>query len=129
MPFLVGVKCCGFYLYGTPLIYTQEVRGEEGRSSLRPSGDPFHSNSYVNLDSALDNDGDVLFLPRISSVNPPLGNGFQNFDELNRRGSFNYLHENIDEETMQDPVLQRMPLLKNISRRNLIPVRRRMRRT
>ena len=22
LPFLVGVKCCGFYLYGTPLIYT-----------------------------------------------------------------------------------------------------------
>ena len=122
MPFLVGVKSCGFYLYGTPLIYTQEVRGEDGRSSLRPSGGiNFNSNSYVNLDSAIE-DGDVLFLPRISSVNPPLGNGFNNFDELNRRGSFNYLHENIDEETMRDPVLQRMPLLKNISRRNLIPV-------
>ena len=22
LPFLVGIKCCGFYLYGTPLIYT-----------------------------------------------------------------------------------------------------------
>ena len=105
LPFLVGVKSCGFYLYGTPLIYTQEVRDEQGRSSLRPSNDiNFNSNSYVNLDSAIE-DGDVLFLPRISSVNPPLGNGFNNFDELNRRGSFNYLHENIDEETMRDPVL------------------------
>lgn len=25
LPFLVGIKSCGFYLYGTPLIYTQEV--------------------------------------------------------------------------------------------------------
>ena len=105
LPFLVGVKSCGFYLYGTPLIYTQEVRDEQGRSSLRPSNDiNFNSNSYVNLDSAIE-DGDVLFLPRISSVNPPLGSGFNNFDELNRRGSFNYLHENIDDETMRDPVL------------------------
>ena len=28
LPFLVGVKSCGFYLYGTPLIYTWEVRDE-----------------------------------------------------------------------------------------------------
>ena len=25
LPFLVGVKCFGFYIYGTPLIYTQEM--------------------------------------------------------------------------------------------------------
>lgn len=63
-----------------------------------------------------------LAIPRFSSVCPPAGTGFENFDTLNRRGTFNYLHENIDEETLRDPVMQRMPLLKNISRRNLIPV-------
>ena len=68
------------------------------------------------------NDSDGFSLPRFSSVNPAAGIGFKNFDQLNRRGTFNYLHENIDEETMRDPVLQRMPILKNISRRNLIPV-------
>ena len=25
LPLIVGVKSCGFFLYGTPLIYTQEV--------------------------------------------------------------------------------------------------------
>ena len=71
----------------------------------------------------MESEEDGLFnLPRLSAVNPPEGNGFHNFDSLNRRGSFNYLHDNIDEETMRDPVLQRMPILKNIGQRNLIPV-------
>jgi hypothetical protein len=25
LPLLAGVQCAGFFLYGTPLIYTQEV--------------------------------------------------------------------------------------------------------
>ena len=82
-----------------------------------------NTGSIVNMDSDGYISDDFGFsLPRFSSVNPPAGSGYQNFDQLNRRGSFNYLHDNIDEETLRDPVLQRMPLLKNISRRNLIPV-------
>ena len=80
--------------------------------------------SIVNVAESTDEnmEGDGFCLPRFSSINPAAGVGFQNFDSMNRRGTFNYLHENIDEETMRDPVLQRMPILKNISRRNLIPV-------
>ena len=128
LPLLVGVKSCGFYLYGTPLIYTQEVRGGADRTSFRNSGlaenmlGQLGSGSFVNMESVEGHDSEVFSLPRFSSVNPPEGGGFQAFDQLNRRGSFNYLHENIDEETMRDPVLKRMPLLKNINRRNLIPV-------
>ena len=82
------------------------------------------SSSIVNLDSEMHISDDIIgfSLPRFSSVCPPAGTGFENFETLNRRGTFNYLHENIDEETLRDPVMQRMPLLKNVSRRNLIPV-------
>ena len=62
------------------------------------------SGSIVNIESE-ENDSDGFSLPRFSSINPAAGVGFQNFDTLNRRGTFNYLHENIDEETMRDPVL------------------------
>ena len=79
------------------------------------------SGSLVNMDSD-GNDSDGFSLPRFSSINPAAGVGFQNFDSMNRRGTFNYLHDNIDEETMRDPILQRMPILKNINRRNLIPI-------
>ena len=126
LPLLVGVKCCGFYLYGTPLIYTQEVKGET-RGSIRQSAENFGGGGYlgtgsmVNMDSEGFDDG-LFNLPKLSSINPPEGGGFLNFDQLNRRGSFNYLPDNIDEETMRDPVLQRMPILKNIGQRNLIPV-------
>ena len=112
LPFIVGIKCCGFYLYGTPLIYTQEVKGEQ-RGSMRASAQNPFSGSIVNMASP-EEDGEFT-LPRFSSVCPP-GVG----DEEYRRGSF--LHENIDDETMSDPVMQRMPILKNITRRNLIPV-------
>lgn len=60
--------------------------------------------SIVNVDSVED-EADGFCLPRFSSINPAAGVGFQNFDSMNRRGTFNYLHENIDEETMRDPVL------------------------
>lgn len=59
--------------------------------------------SIVNIESE-ENDSDGFSLPRFSSINPAAGVGFQNFETLNRRGTFNYLHENIDEETMRDPV-------------------------
>ena len=120
LPYLVGIKCCGFYLYASPLIYTQEFAGGENRNSFGGFQN-VNPGSFVNMDSD-GNDSDGFSLPRFSSVNPAAGIGFKNFDQLNRRGTFNYLHENIDEETMRDPVLQRMPILKNISRRNLIPV-------
>lgn len=79
--------------------------------------------SIVNVESEVFVDplSDNFVLPRFSSVNPPEVGGVSNLDHL-RRGSFNYLHDNIDEETMRDPVLQRMPLLKNLTKRNLIPV-------
>ncbi len=80
--------------------------------------------SIVNIDSESHVfDTETFSLPRISSVCPPElgGNYAANLEKL-RRGSFGYLHENIDEETMRDPVLQKMPLMKNITRRNLIPV-------
>lgn len=82
------------------------------------------SGSIVNIESeshVLDSEN--FTLPRFSSVNPleAGGNYAANIEKL-RRGSFGYLHENIDDDTMKDPILQRMPLMKNISRRNLIPV-------
>ena len=129
LPLLVGVKCCGFYLYGTPLIYTQEMKGES-RESFRAStvGDHqlagFGSSAVVNMDSETcypDPFSDNFILPKFSSVNPVDAGNYPQMEQF-RRASFGYLHDNIDEDTMRDPVLQRMPLLKNLSRRNLIPV-------
>lgn len=134
LPLLVGVKCCGFYLYGTPLIYTQDMKGENGRDSkvnLRASANgaenvlrSFGASAFNQVDSDMyypDPFAENFTLPKFSSVNPLEAANYPSMEQL-RRSSFGYLHENIDEDTMRDPVLQRMPLLKNLSRRNLIPV-------
>lgn len=38
------------------------------------------------------------------------------------KGKFDYLHENIDDDNLNDPALQMMPLLKHITKKNLIPI-------
>lgn len=127
LPLLVVVKCYGFVLYGTPLIYTQEMRSSDnlGGSFKGPHLDaprePFISNlnSIVNVDFS-DASSDGITLPRFSSVNQIAAGGLSQINQ--RKGSFAYLHENIEEETLKDPLLQRMPLLKGLSRKNLIPV-------
>jgi hypothetical protein len=48
LPFLVGVKCYGFYLYGTPLIYTQELDSDDNNSMDR-SGYEMSDNSDFDL--------------------------------------------------------------------------------
>ena len=87
LPLLVGVKCNGFYLYGTPQIYTQEVKGDRGSIRVSDAANGFFSGnplgtlngagSMVNVES----EGEEMFhLPRISSVCAPEGVGFTNFD-------------------------------------------------
>lgn len=38
------------------------------------------------------------------------------------KGKFDYLHENIDDDNLNDPALQLMPLLKQVTKKNLIPI-------
>lgn len=83
LPFLVGIKCCGFYLYGTPLIYTQEMKGERKDSWRVNAGATgasaehtlarFGSSAGVNMESDTlypDPFSDNWSLPNFSSVNP-----------------------------------------------------------
>ena len=57
LPLLVGVRCFGFYLYGTPLIYTQEIN-------------PIQTNLDQDDFSDMDTISDDLELPRFGSVTP-----------------------------------------------------------
>ena len=41
---------------------------------------------------------------------------------MKKQSSFAYLHENIDENKLNDPLMKKMPILKNIGKKNLIPV-------
>jgi len=38
------------------------------------------------------------------------------------KGKFDYLHDNIEDENLNNPLLQMMPLLKHITKKNLIPI-------
>lgn len=62
-----------------------------------------------------------MTLPKFSSVVPGAV-GFEDFKERVRQGSFAYLHDNIEDDKLRDPMLERMPILKNVSQKNLIPV-------
>lgn len=125
-PLLAGVKCCGFYLYGTPLIYTQEVQQslDENANNLNNRAaditgqTPFEQ--VQNNESLSEEEGFLLDLPRFSSVTP--GVGQINLAQIQRHPSFAYLHDNIEEDLLNDPCMKRMPILKNILRRNLIPI-------
>lgn len=56
-------------------------------------------------------------LPRMGSCVPEF-----NYSHFKERQSFEYLHENIDDENLRDPTLEVMPILKNISKKNLVPI-------
>ena len=77
--------------------------------------------SIENLCDLLDESYEEVTLPKFSSVAP----GSFDFDNLKdrvRQGSFAYLHDNIDDDKLRDPMLERMPILKNVTQKNLIPV-------
>ena len=67
----------------------------------------------------MDTISDDFELPRFGSVNPT---SFVDFDTMKKQNSFAYLHDNIDENKLNDPLMKRMPILKNIGKKNLIPV-------
>ena len=73
LPFLAGVKCNGFYLYGSPLIYTQEVidEGRPSRISIKQpnltENNPF---SIENLCDLIEDSFEEITLPKFSSVIP-----------------------------------------------------------
>ena len=117
LPLLVGVKCCGFYLYGTPLIYTQDLKGGEGRESNNLRGSAAGAENVMGrfgssmINNPLESEtyypdpfSENFVLPKFSSVNPLEAANYPSVEQL-RRGSYGYLHENIDEDTMRDPIL------------------------
>lgn len=77
--------------------------------------------SIDNLCDLLEESCEEVTLPRFSSVMPG-SLDFDNFKERVRQGSFAYLHDNIDDDKLRDPMLERMPILKNVTQKNLIPV-------
>ena len=83
LPFLAGVKSSGFYLYGTPLIYTQEII-EEGRPSRisvkNPNLTENNPFSIENLCDLVDDSWEEITLPKFSSVIPGTVN-FEGFRE------------------------------------------------
>ncbi len=77
--------------------------------------------SIDNLCDLIEESYEEVTLPKFSSVAPGLVE-FDHFKGRMRQGSFNYLHDNIDDDKLRDPLLERMPILKNVTQRNLIPV-------
>ena len=77
----------------------------------------------TNLDledfSDMDTISDDLELPRFGSVTP---GSIVEVQTMKKQSSFAYLHENIDENKLNDPLMKKMPILKNIGKKNLIPV-------
>jgi hypothetical protein len=65
--------------------------------------------------------GDFVSLPRISSAGGKVDRKSMKSAMTNVLSTFSYLHSNIKEETLKDPMFNMMPILKNIARRNLIP--------
>lgn len=57
LPLLAGVQCAGLFLYGTPIIYTQEVQEKKSLSAAK---------SDVNVKDDLFD----FFLPRLGSCVP-----------------------------------------------------------
>jgi hypothetical protein len=116
LPLLVGVQCAGFLLYGTPLIYTQEIVQDRAGSMAMNRQDLIQggNNTSFEHESSFE-----MFLPKMSSCVP---GAHPEFNVLRDRGSFSYLHENIDDDKLKDPMLELMPLLKNVSKKNLIPI-------
>lgn len=104
LPLLTGVQCAGFFLYGTPVIYTQEVASE------KRFGSQINSSQKPKRDDSFD-----FGLPR-------LGSCVAGYDAVKVRNQFEYLHENIEDDNLNDPQLEMMPILKNISKKNLIPI-------
>ena len=43
-----------------------------------------------------------------------------NYDKI--KNKFDYLHDNIEDDKLNNPVLSMMPILKNITKKNLIPI-------
>ena len=64
---------------------------------------------------------DYLTLPKISSACGKVDRKSITAVMNNVLQTFSYLHSNIKEETLKDPMFNMMPILKNIARRNLIP--------
>jgi hypothetical protein len=93
LPLLAGVQCAGFYLYGTPVIYTPDVPRSPFQSATKQAEPDFG-------------------LPRVGSCVPefciaPVRNQYEQI---------------IDAISMSDPSLEMMPILKNITRANLVPI-------
>ena len=73
-------------------------------------GNPF---SIDNLCDLLEDSYEEFTLPKFSSVIPGTVD-FENFKDRVRQGSFAYLHDNIEDDKLRDPMLERMPILKNV---------------
>ena len=124
LPFLTSVKSSGFYLYGTPLIYTQEVIDDNRPSRIsikKPNLTENNPFSIENLCDLIEDSYEEITLPKFSSVIPGTVD-FEGFRERVRQGSFTYLHDNIEDDKLKDTMLERMPILKNVTQKNLIPV-------
>jgi hypothetical protein len=106
LPLIAGVSCGGFFLYGTPSIYTQELdQAKEFFGRDRDGSKVFinqHNNSIVQN--------------HYSSV--------QMQAALNQSNnlSYSYLHNNLSPEFINDSLFKYMPILKNINTKNMIPI-------
>ena len=88
LPLITGVAFNGFYLYGTPVIYTQEL----------------DSNNRADVNRTVSVHNSVQMQAVASNM------------------SFSYLHNNINAEFIQDSMFKFMPILKNLSTKNMIPI-------
>ena len=118
LPLLSSVECGGFVLFASPIIfipnYSDETGGYQGRMSYLSPREEASRNMPQNRGRSLTAIyGDKVFLNHkaLSKQSKPSGQDTQ---------AFSFLQDNIDE--IDDPMLKMMPLLKQITKENVIPI-------
>ena len=118
LPLLSGISCGGFFIYGTPIIYTQEL--DQNKSFFRDSTVNASKIGGVGMQSSViiqqqNKQADQNYQSQYNSIQMQ---AIQNQSNM----SFSYLHNNISPDFIQDSLFKFMPVLKNINTKNMIPI-------
>ena len=131
LPLLSGVECGGFFIFASPTIYIQNYEDDSNELLLAPESDLMpHRASAASKHPENVPTEQVTVLRRERSLSLIYGsNIYMNHKNILKRGrrpsgaierTFSFLQDNLGE--IDDPALQMMPLLKNLSQANMIPI-------
>lgn len=121
-----SVTCGGFFIYGTPCIFIQEIEKNsesqffgasctpgikvEGATGINPGSGQMPGKGALGNSSISGIGKDISQIDNISNHNDGL-----NLD-------FSYLHNNISKDVLGESMFKFMPILKNFTEKNLLPI-------